>query len=112
MGLTADEINASASLQAGFQAGLAEVLGIDVAAVGLPAASTDSQGVTVSIMATSGADATQVQSTVIASLMTGSLTKDITAAAVTQGYQGDLSSFQVHKREIYKNESTYGHCFI
>ena len=103
MGLTADDINTSASLQAGFQAGLAEVLGVDVAAVGLPAASTGPQGVTVTIIATSGEDATQVQSTVIASLMTGSLTKDIAAAAVTQGYQGDLSSFQVSEKYTKMN---------
>ena len=102
MGLSAGDINSSGALQGAFQTGLAEVLGISVGSVGGPVASPSGGGgggagavVTVTMIVTSSYAATTVQSMVIASLMSGSLTRDIAAAAVAQGYQGDLSSFQV-----------------
>ena len=100
MGLSAGDINSSGALQGAFQTGLAEVLGISVGSVGGPVASPSGGGgaggvVTVTMIVTSSYAATTVQSMVIASLMSGSLARDIAAAAVAQGYQGDLSSFQV-----------------
>ena len=124
MGLSAEDINSSDSLQGAFQTGIAEVLGIPVSSMGPVVAVASLSGgsggsgasggaVSVSMMVTCSYSATTVQAMVIASLMSGSLTKDVVSAAVAQGYSGDLSTFQVRVKLsgiVFINKTLYIIC--